>query len=223
MVLKLMGKKRGMTQLFDDKGNKVVCTVIEVEANVITQVKTKETDGYNAVQTGFEKVSAKDPRRQEARVSKPLRGHFKKGNVEARRHLVETRVDTVEGYELGTEYGLETLEKIKLVDVTGTSKGKGYQGLIKKNNYSGGPGSHGSGFHRHAGSTGMRSTPGRCLAGGPRPSQMGNERVKIESLKIFKIDTDKNMLIVQGSIPGCNGSLVWVSESTKKPSTAKVA
>ncbi len=216
MTLKLMGKKRGMTQLFDENGNKVVCTVIEVEANVIAQVKTKEKDGYNAVQTGFEKVKAKDPRRQEARVSKPLRGHFKKGNVKARRYLVETRVDTVEGYEVGTEFGLEIFENIEFVDVTGTSKGKGYQGLMKKNNFSGGPASHGSGFHRHAGSTGMRSTPGRCLSGGPRPCQMGNERVKIESLKIFRLDSEKKVIIVKGSIPGCTGSLVWISKATKK-------
>lgn len=165
MSLKFMGKKRGMTQLFDDKGNVITCTVIEAEPNVVTQVKTVETDGYNAIQLGFEKVIVKDPRTIEKRVTKPLRGHFGKASIEPRRHLLESRFDKVDGYAQGQELTVAEFEEIQFVDATAMSKGKGYQGVIKRHHFSGGPASHGSGFHRHAGSTGMRSTPGRVLPG----------------------------------------------------------
>lgn len=217
-TLKVMGKKRGMTQLFDDTGRAVACTVIEVEPNVVTQVKTESTDGYAAVQTGFEKVTAKDPRRQEARVSKPLRGHYAKGNIEPRRFLTESRVENVEEYEVGQEFGVDHFDEIKFVDVSATSIGKGYQGVIKKYGFSGGPGAHGSKFHRHAGSTGMRSTPGRCLPGGPRPSQMGNKQVTMQSLQVFRVDAEKGLLILKGVVPGSKGSLVTITKAVKKNS-----
>ena len=127
MALKLMGKKRGMIQLFDDTGAVVVCTLIEAQPNVVTQVKTNDTDGYNAVQVGFEKVEGKDPRTKERRTSKPLRGHFAKHNVEPRRHLIEFRLEKADSYTPGQEIGVDAFEQVSYVDITGTSKGKGYQ------------------------------------------------------------------------------------------------
>lgn len=215
MALKLMGKKRGMIQLFDDTGAVVVCTLIEAEPNVVTQIKKPDTDGYEAVQIGFQKIKAKDPRRKEKRTSKAMRGHFAKGNVEPRKYLTESRVDKIDDYTVGQEIGVDAFEAITYVDVTGVSKGKGYQGTMKKYNFSGGPASHGSGFHRHAGSTGMRSTPGRCLPGGPRPSQMGSETVTVQGLKVVKIMKEENLILIKGAIPGATGDLVYITEARK--------
>lgn len=216
----LMGRKRGMTQLYDDKGNLLPCTVIQIDPNFITQLKTAENDGYNAIQLAFDEVKAKDPRRQEARTTKPMRGHFAKAGVAPCKVLCETRVDDLEGFELGQSFGIDQFEEGQKVDVSAVSKGKGYQGLMKKNNYRGGPAAHGSGFHRHAGSTGMRSTPGRCLPGGPRPSQMGNERVTVQSLKIVKIDPEEQVILVKGAVPGAINGLVYVASAVKVPVAA---
>ncbi len=217
MALKLMGKKRGMTQLFDESGQIVVCTIIEVEPNVITQLKTKEADGYTAIQLGFEKVTAKDPRRAEARTNGPQRGHFKKNNIHARRYLIESRIDNIEEYTLGQEISVSAFAHILYVDVIGISKGKGFQGVMKKFNMKGGPAAHGSGFHRHMGSTGMRSTPGRCLPNGPRPSHMGSERVTTQNLRVILIIEEDNLLLIEGSVPGANGDLVFIQEAVKRP------
>lgn len=214
--LRLMGKKRGMTQLFDDKGNAIVCTVIEAEPNVITQIKTVETDGYQAVQLGFEKVIVNDERTIQKRVTKPLRGHFGKAGVAPRRYMSESEAEHVEGYTVGQEIGIDTYAEIPYVDICGTSKGKGFQGTIKKYNYAGGPASHGSGFHRHAGSTGMRSTPGRCFPGGPRPSHMGDERKTVQSLRVVSIVPESNVLLVEGQVPGARNGLVYISPAIKK-------
>lgn len=216
MALRLMGKKRGMTQLFDEKGNIVVCTVIEVEPNVVTQVKTKATDGYTALQLGASKITTKDQRTTERRVKKPLLGHFKKSSIHPRRHLTESRIESVEEFAAGQEIGVEHFEGVTHIDVMGQSKGKGYQGVIKKYNFAGGPAAHGSSFHRHAGSTGMRSTPGRCLPGGPRPSHMGDERVTVQNVEIHSIDKEANLLVVKGSIPGTRNGLVYMSAAVKK-------
>lgn len=216
MALRLMGKKRGMTQLFDEKGNIVVCTVIEVEPNVVTQVKTKEIDGYTAVQLGFEKVTTKDPRTTVRRVKKPRFGHFEKASVQPRRHLGESRVESTDDFATGQEIGVEQFDGITHIDVMGQSKGKGYQGVIKKYNFAGGPAAHGSSFHRHAGSTGMRSTPGRCLPGGPRPSQMGNERVTVQNVEVYSIDKDAQLIVVKGAVPGPRNGLVYLSAAVKK-------
>ena len=131
MALRLMGKKRGMVQLFDEKGNVVVCTVIEAEPNVVTQIKTKESDGYNAVQLGFESINTKDARTVTKRIGKPLAGHFAKGSISPRRHLAESRLDSVDGYSVGQEIGVTAFAEVAFVDVTAISKGKGYQGVIK--------------------------------------------------------------------------------------------
>ena len=210
MSLKLMGRKRGMTQLFDDKGNVVACTVVEVEPNVVVRVKTKDHDGYNALQLGFEKVKKK-------RLTKPLQGHFDINKIESRRFLKESRFENnIEGYSIGQEIGADAFQDVEYIDVIGTSKGKGFQGVMKRHNFSGGPASHGSHFHRRAGSTGMRSTPGRCLSGVKKAGRMGGEKHTVQNLKIIQVDADKNIIIVKGSIAGCTGSLVFLSKAVKK-------
>ncbi len=216
MSLKLMGKKRGITQRFDESGNLVVCTVIHAEPNVITQIKRRESDGYNALQLAFEKIVTKDPRTVEKRMTKQLLGHFQKASVEPRRHLSETRIDNVEEYQVGQELGVSLFSETTFVDVSGVSKGKGFQGVMKRHNFSGGPAAHGSGFHRHGGSTGMRSTPGRCLPGTKKAGRMGNEKVTIQNLKVVSIDEGKNVIIVEGSVPGPQGGIVWVGSAVKK-------
>jgi len=211
-----MGKKRGMVQLFDEKGNVVVCTVIQAEPNVITQIKTKENDGYTALQLGFEKVKGKTQYTIEARTKKPRLGHFKKAETEPRRYLTETRIESVEEYALGQEIGVDIFDGIEFVDATAISKGKGYQGVMKRHGFAGGPASHGSGFHRHAGSTGMRSTPGRGLPGGKKAGQMGNERVTVQNLKVIMVNTDDQLIVIKGQVPGPRGGLVYLTEAKKK-------
>lgn len=218
MMRMLMGKKRGMMQRFDKDGNIVACTVIEVEPNVVTQLKTKATDGYNAVQVGFDEVTAKDPRRLEQRTTKPLRGHFAGANVSPRRFLGEFRVQEkdLESFSLGQVLTLEVFAQDQYVDITGISKGRGFQGVIKLHNMAGGPAAHGSGFHRHMGSTGMRSTPGRCFKGGARASQMGNERVTVQNLEVVGMDTEKNVIFIKGAVPGSCGQRLFIKTSKKK-------
>lgn len=224
-ALRLMGKKRGMIQVFDDKGNVVVCTIIQAEPNIITQIKTEETDGYNALQLGFDKVIVKDPRTIEKRVTKPLLGHFKKAGVDPVRHMIEARLDKVEGYTVGQQITINDFADVEFLDVTAMSKGKGYQGVIKRHHFSGGPASHGSGFHRHAGSTGMRSTPGRCLPGGKKAGHMGYERVTTQNLKVERIIADENVILVRGAVPGPQNGLVYLAPAvkmrTKKSATKK--
>lgn len=214
--LKLMGKKRGMMQIFDAQGNVVVCTVVQAEPNVVTQVKTKEIDGYAAVQLGFEKITTNDPRTIEKRVSKPLRGHYAKAAAEPRRYLSESRLETVEGFDLGQEITVSQFDGIEFIDATAMSKGKGYQGVMKLHNFRGGPASHGSSFHRHAGSTGMRSTPGRCLPGGKRASHMGDDRVTVQNIRVVAIHPEENVILLEGQVPGPRGGLVWISPAKKK-------
>jgi large subunit ribosomal protein L3 len=221
MALKLMGKKRGMTQRFDAEGNLVVCTVIQAEPNVITQIKRKESDGYNALQLGFDKLVTHDARTIEKRVTKQLLGHFQKANVEPRRYLAEARVEDVENYAIGQELGVSLFSGVIYVDVSGVSKGKGYQGVIKRHNFSGGPAAHGSSFHRHGGSTGMRSTPGRCLPGQKKAGRMGCEKVTVQNLRVVAVDEGRHLIIVEGSVPGACGSLVSIEPSKKKKSKKK--
>ena len=216
MALTMMGKKRGMMQLFDEKGNAVVCTVIQAEPNVVTQVKTLESDGYSAIQLGFEKVTGKTQHTIEARTGKPQTGHFKKAGVEPRRHLLESRIDSNEEYSLGQEIGVDVFSEVEFVDATAISKGKGYQGVMKRHNFAGGPASHGSGFHRHAGSTGMRSTPGRGLPGGRKAGQMGNEKITVQNLQVVKVDPENNVILVKGQVPGPRNGLVYLTKAKKK-------
>lgn len=216
MALKLMGKKRGMIQLFDETGNIVVCTVIEAEPNVITQIKTKEKDGYQAVQLGFDKVAGRSQYTVEKRTGKPRLGHFKKAGLEPRRFLIESRVNTTEDYSVGQEIGVDIFDGIEFVDAMAVSKGKGYQGVIKRHNFAGGPASHGSGFHRHGGSTGMRSTPGRGLPGQKKAGHMGCEQVTVQNLRVVRVNKEDNVILVKGAVPGPNNGLVYLSKAKKK-------
>ena len=216
MTLTMMGKKRGMMQLFDDKGNVVVCTVIEAEPNVITQIKTKEVDGYTAVQLGFDKVKGKKQYTIEKRTGKPQLGHYKKAGVEPRRHLKESRLVSEASFTLGQEIGVGIFDGVEFVDATAISKGKGTQGVMKRHNFAGGPASHGSGFHRHAGSTGMRSTPGRGLPGGKKAGHMGSEKITVQNLQVVKVDPENHLIVVKGQVPGPRNGLVYLSQAVKK-------
>lgn len=217
MSLKLMGKKKGMTRVFDEKGNLIVCTVIAAEPNVIVQVKDQEKDGYSAVQLGAVKV----PESKKKNISKPLVGHFAKAKVEPRRHLLESRLEQSAEFEVGQEVGIDYFNDTEFVDVSGTSKGKGFQGVVKRHGFGGGPGSHGSGFHRTAGSTGMRSTPGRSLPGVKKAGQMGSQKVTAENLKVVRIDAEKQVILVKGAVPGANNSLLYIRKSVKKTAPKK--
>jgi large subunit ribosomal protein L3 len=214
--IKLMGKKRGMTQRFNVKGALVPCTVIHVEPNVITQIKRQESDGYNALQLGCGRLQARDERTLKRRVSNQLLGHFKKAEVEPRRFLSETRLSNLDEYSVGQELGLNLFEGIEFLDVIGISQGKGFQGVMKRHNFAGGPAAHGSGFHRHGGSTGMRTTPGRCLPGTKKPGQMGADKVTVQNLRVVEMNEEKGLLVVEGAVPGARGSLVWVTAAKKK-------
>jgi large subunit ribosomal protein L3 len=216
--IRLLGKKCGMIQVFDEAGHVVPCTVIQVEKNIVTQVKTKETDGYNALQLAHGEVKTKDPRTVTKRVAKPQIGHFKKAEVAPRKQMKESRLESVEGYAVGQEFGVEHFANIQFVDVSGISIGKGFAGVMKKYNFSGGPASHGaSQFHRGRGSQGMRSTPGRVPKGGKNASQLGNARVTVQNLKVVKVDEGRGVILVKGAIPGATNAIVEVTEAVKKP------
>lgn len=212
MSLNFIGKKKGMTHLFNEKGDLVVCTVIAAEPNVIAQIKTKEKDGYAAVQLAGLKVRPSRVRN----VSKPLKGHFAKSQVEPRDQLKESLVKGKESYELGQEIHVDYFADCSHVDVIGVSKGKGFQGVIKRHHFAGGAASHGaSRVHRAGGSTGMRSTPGRTLPGQKMPGHMGHERVTAENLKIVKIDKERQVIVVEGSVPGPREGVVYIKKSSK--------
>ncbi|MDN3507132.1 MAG: 50S ribosomal protein L3 [Simkaniaceae bacterium] len=212
MSLQLIGKKKGMTRIFDEKGESVVCTVIEAEPNVVIQVKNQEKDGYVSMQLGGVKV----PSSKVKNVTKPLKGHFAKAKVEPRRHLKESQVAEGEMLAVGEEVGVSHFEKIAFVDVIGVTKGKGFQGVIKRHGFAGGPAAHGSGFHRTAGSTGMCSNPGRTLPGLKMAGHMGNVRMTVEGLKVVRIDQEKNIILVKGAVPGSREGLVYIRKSTKR-------
>lgn len=211
-----MGKKLGMTTMFSDTGVMTPCTVILMQPNVISQIKTQEKEGYDALQIGFDKVEAKNVKNIEKKVKKGPFGHFKKAGVEARKHIQESRVADLKDYQVGQEIGVSEFLDVKYVDVQSVSKGKGYQGVMKKYGFKGGPAAHGSGFHRHAGSTGMRSTPGRCLPGGPRASRMGGQTKTVQNMAVVSVDVEKNLILLKGSVPGAKGALITLNKSTKK-------
>lgn len=212
-----MGRKRGMTRLYDDKGHAVVVTVIEVEPNVITQIKNVENDGYNAIQTGFEEITTKKTATIEKRVNKPQLGLFKKTGIAPRRVLAESRIDSIEGMNVGDVVDVSIFEAGNYVDVTGVSKGKGFQGAMKKYGFRGGRATHGtSKAHRKLGSTGMRSTPGRCFPGGKRASHMGDETKTVQSLLVVDVNKDENVIVIKGAVPGPRDGLVYMQSAIKK-------
>jgi len=210
--MKFLGKKEGMAQVYDEKGNLVVCTVISAEPNIVSQVKSLERDGYSAVQLAAFKATPSKVKN----ISNPLKGHFKKAGIEPRRALLESPVEKIEEYKPGQEIDVAIFADCAFVDVAAVSKGKGFQGVMKRHNFKGGPAAHGSGFHRHGGSTGMRTTPGRCLPGQKMAGRMGGERVRVQNLRIVKVDPEKRCLLVAGAVPGARGSVVEISRAVKK-------
>ena len=209
MTLGVIGKKLGMTQVFDENGLAIPVTVIKVEPLTVTQVKTVDTDGYNAIQTGV--VPAKEKHLTKAEI-----GHFAKNKLENFRHLQEFRVENPEAYEVGQKIDLSVLENVAKVDVTGKSIGKGFQGTVKRWNFSRGPMGHGSKNHREPGSIGAGTTPGRVIKGKRMAGNMGNEKVTITKLTVVKVDNENNLLLVKGSVPGPEGKLVTVVPSRVK-------
>lgn len=209
MALGVIGKKLGMTTIFDDKGLAIPVTVVKVDPIVVTQVKTVETDGYNAIQVGT--VSAKEKHLTKAQI-----GHFKKNKLENFRNLQEFRVDNVQSYEVGQQIELSVLDGIKKVDVTGTSIGKGFQGTVKRWNFSRGPMAHGSKNHREPGSIGAGTTPSRVIKGKRMAGNMGNERVTVSKLTLVKVDAENSLILIKGSVPGPEGKLVTIKPSRTK-------
>ena len=186
----LIGKKVGMTQIFDESGKVIPVTVIEAGPCVVAQVKTEETDGYTAIQLGFGDV-------KESKVNKPEKGHFSKVNVTPKKHLREFRVDSVE-VKVGDELKADVFAAGDKIDIQGTSKGKGFQGVIKRHGQHRGPMGHGSMYHRRPGSMGATSTPGRVFKGKKLPGHMGVQTVTIQNLEVVRVDLDKNVLLVKG-------------------------
>ena len=204
----LIGKKVGMTQIFDEKGRVVPVTVIEAGPCVVAQVKSVETDGYNAIQLGFEDV-------KESKLNKPETGHFAKANIAPKKHLREFRVESVEGVTVGTEWTVTEFAEGDKLDIQGTSKGKGFQGVIKRHGQHRGPMGHGSMYHRRPGSMGPTSTPGRVFKGKKLPGHMGKVTVTIQNLDVIKVDADKNVVLVKGSVPGPKGAILKLKTSVK--------
>jgi len=207
MAIGIVGKKAGMTRVFTEAGQSVAVTVLQVTPNRVTQVKTPETDGYSAVQIAFGEKKA-------SRVSKPQAGQFAKANVEAGKGLIEFR--TEEGFELGQELTVEQFEAGQKVDVTGTTKGKGFQGGVKRWNFSTQDATHGNSLsHRAPGSIGQCQTPGRVWKGKKMAGHMGAEKQTTQSLEIVQVDTENNLLLIKGAVPGATGSEVIVKPAVK--------
>ena len=205
----IIGKKIGMTQIFDEIGNVIPVTVIEAGPCVVTQKKTVENDGYNAVQLGF--IDAK-----EKHVSKPAKGHFAKAGVAAKKHLKEFRLENCDSLNAGDAITVETFAAGDKVDVTGTSKGHGYTGAIKRWNHHTLCSTHGVGpIHREVGSMGANSTPSRVFKNKKMAGQYGNEQVTVLNLKVVKIDAEKNLIAIKGAIPGAKNGIVFIRDSVK--------
>ena len=204
----IIGRKVGMTQIFDEKGNVIPVTVIEAGPCIVAQVKTVETDGYDAIQLGFGEVKDKHINKQE-------KGHFAKAKLAPKKHLREFRLETIDGYKVGDEVKADIFEAGEKIDVQGTSKGKGFQGVIKRHGQHRGPMGHGSMYHRRPGSMGATSTPGRVFKGKKLPGHMGVQTVTIQNLEVVSVDADKNLLLVKGSVPGVKGAILKIKNSVK--------
>ncbi len=205
----ILGKKIGMTQIFNEEGLAIPVTVIEAGPCTVVQKKTIETDGYNAIKVGFEDVP-------ERKLNKPERGLFAKINVPFKKYLREFKFEDIDKYEVGQEIKVSDMFAAgDLVDVSGISKGKGFQGAIKRHGFSIGRMSHGSKYHRRAGSMGSTSTPGRVFKGKKLPGHMGARKVTIQNLDVVRVDADRNLLLVKGSVPGPKGGLLIIKEAVK--------
>ena len=203
----IIGKKVGMTQIFDEVGAVIPVTVIEAGPCTVTQVKTVETDGYNSIQLGFGDV-------KEKHVNKPLKGHFTKSKLALKKHLREFRVENAE-VQIGDEIKADVFAQGDRVDIQGLTKGKGFQGVIKRHGQHRGPMGHGSMYHRRPGSMGATSTPGRVFKGKKLPGHMGRVLVTIQNLDIVRVDMDKNVILVKGSVPGAKGAILKIKSSVK--------
>ncbi|MDR2276329.1 MAG: 50S ribosomal protein L3 [Vagococcus sp.] len=208
MTKGILGKKVGMTQVFTENGELVPVTVIEATPNVVLQVKTVETDGYEAVQVGFDD-------KREVLSNKPAKGHVAKANTAPKRFIKEFNNVELGEYEVGQEIKVDVFRAGDVVDVTGTTKGKGFQGVIKRHNQSRGPMTHGSRFHRRPGSMGAASYPARVFKGKKLAGRMGGDRVTIQNLEIVRVDADKNVILVKGNVPGAKKSLIEIKTAVK--------
>ncbi|MBR2785104.1 MAG: 50S ribosomal protein L3 [Clostridia bacterium] len=208
MVNEIYGTKIGMTQIFDENGVAIPVTAIEAKPLTVVAKKTADKDGYNAIVVSFGDVKEKN-------VNKPRKGLFAKAGVEVQRHLREIKVENVDEYEIGSKITVEALNDIKAVDVQATSKGKGFQGVIKRHGQHRGPMGHGSMYHRRPGSMGSTTTPGRVFKGKKLPGHMGSKTSTVLNLEVVKVDTDKNVVLVKGSVPGAKKAVVRVRKSVK--------
>ena len=205
----ILGEKLGMTQVFDENNRVVPVTVVKAGPCVVTQIRTQEKDGYSAVQLAYGQI---DPRK----VTKPVAGHYKAANVTPRRHLVELRTDALEGYELGQELGADVFEAGASVDVSGTTKGKGTAGVMKRHGFHGLGAGHGTQRkHRAPGSIGACATPGRVFKGVRMAGRMGHEHQTTQSLVVHKVDAERGLLLIKGAVPGPTGGLVLVRSAAK--------
>ena len=204
----ILATKVGMTQIFDENGVLIPVTVLQAGPCVVTQVKTVDNDGYKAVQVGF--VDKRDKL-----VNKPQKGHFDKAGVSYKRYVREMRFENAEEYSVKDEIKADIFAAGDKVDATAISKGKGFQGAIKRHGQHRGPMAHGSKFHRHQGSNGSATTPGRVFKGKGMPGQMGNKQITIQNLEVVKVDTENNLLLIKGAVPGPKKSLVTIKETVK--------
>lgn len=204
----LIARKIGMTQIFVEDGSLVPVTVLEAGPCTVTQVKTMDNDGYSAVQVGFTD-------KKEKHTTKPEQGHFEKAGVSFKRFVKEFRLENSEEYVIGQEIKADVFEAGDKIDVSGTSKGKGYQGAIKRHNQSRGPMAHGSKYHRQAGSMGMASYPGKVFKGKKLAGHMGAEAVTIQNLEVVRVDVENNLILVKGAVPGPKKSIVTVRDAVK--------
>jgi len=203
----ILARKIGMTQIFNDKSELIPVTVLEAGPCFVTQIKTVETDGYSAIQVGFYDKTKN--------VLKPIAGHFKKANVDNKKYLREFRLEDISNYELGSEIKADIFLQGEMVDVVGISKGKGFQGSIKRHGHHRGPMAHGSKYHRGVGSMSSATTPGKVKKGKKMPGHMGHQRVTIQNLEIVKVDAERNILLIKGSVPGPKKTLVFIKNSVK--------
>ena len=203
----IIARKIGMTQIFDEKGMVVPVTVVEAGPCVVAQIKTVEKEGYSAIQLGFGEVKSK-------KINKPEKGHFAKNNIEAKKHLREFRLDEITA-QVGDEIKADIFEVGEKIDVQGKSKGKGFQGVIKRHGQSRGPMGHGSMYHRRPGSMGPTSTPGRVFKGKKLPGHMGNVTVTVQNLEVIKVDMDKNVILIKGSVPGAKGAILKIKSAVR--------
>ena len=204
----ILGKKVGMTQIFDKDGKAIPVTVIQAGPNVVVQKKTMENDGYSSIQVGFEDLDEK-------KLNKPMKGHFGKAKVATKRYVRELRLEDSASFEIGQELKADVFAEGDRVDVSGVSKGKGTAGVIKRHNAHRGPMRHGSKFHRAPGSMGASSDPSRTFKGKKRPGRMGNENTTVQNIEVVKVDAEKNYILVKGGVPGIRGSLVMIKDTVK--------